>query len=68
MKLERGGGGGGVSGVAVAPDMFELNAENKAYVKNQNGADDDTVMLAAKSCPVLAIKVYGRDGKQMFPE
>lgn len=59
---------GAASCVAVAPDVFELDGENKAVVKSPTGADDDTIMLAAKSCPVLAIKIYGKDGKQLFPE
>ena len=59
---------GAASCVAIAPEVFELDNENKATVKNPRGADDDTLMLAAKSCPVLAIKIFGKDGKQMFPE
>ena len=59
---------GAASCVAIAPEVFELDGENKAYVKNPKGADEETIMLAAKSCPVLAIKIYGKEGKQIFPE
>lgn len=59
---------GAASCVAVAPNVFELDNENKAVIKDPRGADDETVLLAAKSCPVLAIKLYGKDGKQVFPE
>jgi len=59
---------GAASCVAVAPDVFELDSENKAVVKNQAGADDDMIILAAQSCPVHAIKVIGKDGKQIAPE
>lgn len=59
---------GAASCVAVAPDVYELDGENKAIIKNPQAVDDDTHLLAAKSCPVLAIKLYGRDGKQVFPE
>lgn len=59
---------GAASCVAVAPNVFELDNENKAVVKDLRGADDETILLAAKSCPVLAIKLYGKDGKQIFPE
>ncbi|MBI4053977.1 MAG: ferredoxin [Candidatus Doudnabacteria bacterium] len=59
---------GAASCVAVAPGVFELDNENKAVVKDPKGADEDTIMLAAKSCPVLAIKIFGKDGKQIFPE
>jgi len=59
---------GAASCVAIAPDVFELDNENKAVVKNPHGADDDTIILAAKSCPVLAIKVIAKDGTQIAPE
>lgn len=59
---------GAASCVAVAPDVFELDSENKAVVKDPKGADDDTVILAAQSCPVHAIKIIGKDGKQIVPE
>ncbi|MEK9180803.1 MAG: ferredoxin [Patescibacteria group bacterium] len=59
---------GAASCIAVAPEVFELDGENKAIIKNPKTTDDETLLLAAKSCPVLAIKLYGRDGKQIFPE
>jgi ferredoxin len=59
---------GAASCIAVAPGVFELDNENKAVVKNPTAVDDDTILMAAKSCPVLAIKLYGKDGKQIFPE
>lgn len=59
---------GAASCVAVAPNVFELDNENKAVVKDPNADDDETILLSAKSCPVLAIKLYGKDGKQVFPE
>ncbi len=53
--------------VVVAPGVFQLDEENKAYVVDQNGADGDTILLAAQSCPVQAIFVYDEDGKQVYP-
>lgn len=52
---------------AIAPDVFELDAELKAVVKNAQGADDETILDAAKSCPTLAIYIYDDAGKQIFP-
>ncbi len=52
---------------AIAPDVFELDAEMKAVVKNQQGAPEETIMDAAKSCPTLAIYIYDDAGKQIFP-
>lgn len=53
--------------VTVAPAVFQLDEENKAYVVDQNGADAETILMAAQSCPVQAILVYDEDGKQIYP-
>ncbi len=53
---------------AIAPEVFELDGENKAVVKNPKGADDGTIRLAAKSCPVFAILLANQAGKQLYPE
>ncbi|PJE64458.1 MAG: ferredoxin [Candidatus Ryanbacteria bacterium CG10_big_fil_rev_8_21_14_0_10_43_42] len=58
---------GAASCVAVAPDVFELDEENKAVVKNAKGADTETIILAAKSCPTRAIFVYDENGEQIYP-
>ncbi len=54
--------------VTVAPGVFQLDDENKAYVVDQNGADAETILLAAQACPVQAIKVYDENGVQIYPE
>ena len=74
---------GAASCVTVAPETFMLNDENKAIVLDRTGADatqtyerwcevsDDeyqTILLAAQSCPTLAIFLYDESGKQLFPE
>lgn len=59
---------GAASCIAVAPDVYELDGENKAVIKNPKGADDQTLLDSAKSCPTQAIFVYDDDGKQIFPE
>ncbi len=53
--------------VAVAPEVFELDAEGKAIVKNATGDPDQTIIDAAKACPTLAITIVGTDGKQIVP-
>ena len=58
---------GAASCIAVAPGVFELDGENKAVVYNDKGADDETILLAAKSCPTQAIIVYDEEGNQIFP-
>lgn len=53
--------------VTVAPGVFQLDEENKAYVVDEKGADADTILLAAQSCPVQAIAIFDEDGKQVYP-
>ena len=74
---------GAASCVAVAPSIFELDPENKAVLRRKNqpptsdetkredledqAIDDETILLAAKSCPTQAIIVFDEDGNQMYP-
>lgn len=58
---------GAASCAAIAPDVFELDDENKAVVKDPKGADDETIILAAQSCPTRAIILYDEDGNQIYP-
>lgn len=51
----------------IAPEVFELDGELKAVVKDPNGAPEDKIIDAAKSCPVLAITLEDDDGKQIYP-
>lgn len=53
--------------VTVAPGVFQLDNENKAVVLDAHGADDDTILLAAQSCPVLAISLYDEEGNRIYP-
>ena len=58
---------GAASCIAVAPGVFTLDGENKAVVYNDKGADDETILLAAKSCPTQAILLFDEEGNQIFP-
>lgn len=73
---------GAASCVAVAPSAFELDAENKAVMRKKQppssdltsredledqAIDDETLLLAAQSCPARAIIVYDEDGEQIYP-
>ncbi len=58
---------GAASCVAVAGRTFYMDDENKAVVVEPWGDDDETVMLAAQSCPTLAIKLIDEDGNQVYP-
>jgi ferredoxin len=51
----------------IAPEVFELDSELKATVKDPTAAPEDKIIDAAKSCPVLAIILEDDNGKQIFP-
>ncbi|MEK7075264.1 MAG: ferredoxin [Patescibacteria group bacterium] len=74
---------GAASCVALYPEVFQLDDDNKAVILKKDGirdsgktdvdmlevsaVDDDTLMLAAQSCPTLAIYLYEEDGTQVYP-
>lgn len=61
---------GARSCVLVAEKTFQVDEENLAYVTADETQyeDDETLKLAAQSCPVLAIHLYNKSGKKIFPE
>ena len=59
---------GAASCVAIAPGVFALDDENKAFVVNPEGADQETILLAAQSCPTKAIILYDKHGNQIYPD
>ena len=74
---------GAASCIAVAPSVFELDPENKAVLRSKQpppssdmtarkdledqSIDDETLLLAAKSCPTQAIIVFDEEGSQIYP-
>ncbi|PIR61865.1 MAG: hypothetical protein COY81_01065 [Candidatus Pacebacteria bacterium CG_4_10_14_0_8_um_filter_43_12] len=59
---------GAASCVAIANQVFELDEEKIAKVISQDGNDDETKLLAAQSCPTMAIIVTDtQTGKQVWP-
>jgi len=72
---------GAAACVAVAPDFYRLNEDNKAVVLD-HGKDGneyertieieekelDNIILSAESCPTLAVYIYDEEGKQLFPK
>ncbi|MEI7741674.1 MAG: ferredoxin [bacterium] len=74
---------GAASCVTCDPSHFEMNDENKAYVIDQaslgmpksyertveaTAEQYDTLLMAAQSCPTLAVLLYNEAGEQLFPE
>jgi ferredoxin len=59
---------GAATCVAIAPKAWTLNTEAKAVILDSaNEESDETLLEAAKSCPVLAITITDESGKQVFP-
>jgi ferredoxin len=48
--------------VDTAPDVFQLDDEDKAIVVDPDGAAVDDIVAAAGNCPVAAIFVVGEAG------
>ncbi|MBI5134817.1 ferredoxin [Candidatus Uhrbacteria bacterium] len=60
---------GAASCIAVAPDVYELDNDAKAIIKPEwLTVDDETLKASAESCPTLAIFLYNKDGKKVYPE
>lgn len=74
---------GAASCVTIAPGTFQLNEENKAWVLDHGEEPDghsyeremevtedekEEIILAAQSCPTLAVFVYDEAGTQLYPD
>ena len=66
IEVDRGVCIGSADCVDTAPDVFELDSEEKAVVIDPDGAPVDVVIEAAGNCPVTAILVLGEDG-DLYP-
>jgi ferredoxin len=53
--------------VAVAPTVFQLDAENKAVVLDVSSVTEKKILEAAESCPQNAIIVEDDKGRQLYP-
>lgn len=51
--------------VSLAGKTFKLNSNNISEVLPGEHDDDQTVLLAAQSCPVSAIEVFDSSGKKL---
>ena len=58
---------GAATCVALAPGVFALDKENKAFVVDEHGADADVIRLAAESCPTKAISLFDENGARVYP-
>ena len=58
---------GSANCVRIAPKTFQLDSENKSVVIAQGVDSDETLMEAAKTCPVSAILLTDPSGNQAYP-
>ena len=66
VRVDRGLCIGSGDCVDTAPDVFQLDEEDKAVVVDPDGASLDDVLTAAGNCPVSAIFVIGEEG-DLYP-
>lgn len=60
---------GAATCVAVAPKTYVLDEEAKAIILNSTDEDNDQTLIdAAKACPVAAIIVEDEKGNRIFPK
>jgi len=49
----------------IAPEAFELR-EGKSHLKdNWENAQEEDILMAARSCPMKAIALYGKKGEKI---
>lgn len=54
--------------VVLADKTFELDDEMKAIILSGEYNTGQEIIDAAMSCPVLAIKVYDKEGNLIYPQ
>lgn len=59
---------GAASCVAISPKVFQLDNEAKAIILDPNEDTDENILAAAQSCPVNAIIIQDKNGKQIWPK
>ncbi len=58
---------GAASCVAVSPNTFKLDQENKAVIQEGGSDTPDNILMAAQSCPTKAIVVIDTEtGQQIY--
>lgn len=68
MRIDRNLCIGAATCVAIAPKAWELDNEAKAIILDTSDQEtDETLLEAAKGCPVMAIIITDETGKQVYP-
>lgn len=53
--------------VGLAPEVFELDTREKSVVVDPEGTDEETILDAARACPVDAIILIDEYEEQVWP-
>jgi len=54
--------------IGMAPKVFALDGQKKAFVVDARGAGEETLIEAAEACPTEAILLYDENtGEKIFP-
>lgn len=68
MRIERNLCIGAATCVALAPKAWALDDEAKAIILDTADQEsDESLIEAARGCPVMAIIITDETGKQIFP-
>jgi ferredoxin len=68
MRIDRNLCIGAATCIAIAPKAWALDDEAKAIILDSASEESDQTLLeAAKGCPVAAIFITDDTGKQIFP-
>ena len=68
MRIDRDLCIGAATCIAIAPKAWVLDDEAKAVILDTAEEEtDETLLEAAKGCPVMAIFITDSDNKQLFP-
>lgn len=68
MRIDRDLCIGAATCIALAPKAWALDDEAKAIILDTADQEtDESLIEAAKSCPVMAIFLTDENGKQIFP-
>ena len=54
--------------VGLAPEVFQLGADNVSVVVDPEAGDDEMILDAARACPVDAIPLIDEFEDQVWPQ
>jgi ferredoxin len=54
--------------VGLAPEVFQLGADNVSVVVDPDGGNEEMILDAARACPVDAITLFDEYEDQVWPQ